>query len=532
MKFYWSYFILLFSFSLQAQKDPGRPLLDVLHYTFALQLNDDNNTIKGEASITIAFLQTPAAFDLDLYKKRTDGLGMTVSRVLEKGSPVSFLQEATTLHIYTAAQAGDTVTYTIHYAGIPADGLIIDKTQHGQRSFFGDNWPNRAHHWLPCIDHPADKASVDFIVTAPEHYQVVSNGVLVESSNLPGQMHRTHWQETVPLPTKVMTIGVAAFAVRLAGELPGIPVYSWVYPEDSSKGWYDYALAIRILPWFINKIGPYPYKKLANVQSKTRFGGMENAGAIFYAEHLVTGNRHSEALLAHEIAHQWFGNSATESSWPHIWLSEGMASFMTHQYLLETYGKDSLLQRMKEDRQAVIHWHRQRPAPVVDSSAGNDLFALLNDNSYKKGAWVLYMLQQQLGDAFWPALRHYYANFAGKNAGTRDFQAAVEQSSGKDLDAFFQQWLYRSGHPVLQTSWNYLANQKAIRLTIVQRQDSVYAFPLQVAVQTGAGVQVQTVKVAERTSSFLLPADSKTATIEIDPGVQLLFELYQDKKNR
>ena len=216
---------------------------------------------------------------------------MTVTAVAVNSSAIEFYQQDETLHINNTAKAGDTIHYTIIYEGVPADGLIIDKTKYGHRSFFGDNWPNRAHNWLPCVGQPADKASVDFIVTAPDHYQVIANGLKTEEISLPDQQKQTHWKETVALPTKVMVIGAADFAVNYAGDVDCIPVYSWVYPEDKKKGFYDYALAKDILPFFIEHVGPYAYRKLANVQSKTRFGGMENASAIFYFENSVQGNR-------------------------------------------------------------------------------------------------------------------------------------------------------------------------------------------------------------------------------------------------
>ena len=211
MKKFWLPGLLFSCMASYAQRDDSFPFIDVLHYTFNLQLNDDNNTIKGEAVISIKMLQTIPSFDLDLVKKKEDGKGMMVAAVKENGNTVSFLQELQSIHIYTSAHAGDTVIFTIIYEGIPADGLIIDKNKYGHRTFFGDNWPNRAHNWLPCADNPADKASVDFIVTAPEHYQVIANGVQVEENNLPAHLKQTHWKETVDLPTKVMVIGAADF---------------------------------------------------------------------------------------------------------------------------------------------------------------------------------------------------------------------------------------------------------------------------------------------------------------------------------
>ncbi|HMC87809.1 MAG TPA: hypothetical protein VKI61_19935 [Chitinophagaceae bacterium] len=272
---------------MHAQRNYANAVIDILHYDFNLQLNDENDIIKAQATISVKFIRDTTSVDLDLVKKKNTGKGMMVTAVMQNNNSVGFLQDDEILHINTMAKAGDTISYTISYEGIPADGLIIDKNKYGHRTFFGDNWPNRAHNWLPCIDDPSDKGSVDFIITAPEHYQVISNGLQTEENNLADHLKQTHWKETVNLPTKVMVIGVADFAVNYAADVECIPVYSWVYPEDKDKGFYDYALAKDILPFFIKNVGAYAYKKLANVQSKTQFGGMENASAIFYYENSV-----------------------------------------------------------------------------------------------------------------------------------------------------------------------------------------------------------------------------------------------------
>lgn len=219
------------------------------------------------------------------------------------------------------------------------------------------------------MDQPGDKASFEFLVTAPEHYQVVSNGIQIEETSLSSHKKRTHWREDIPLPTKVMVIGVADFAVQHAGFVNNcIPVSSWVFPENADKGFYDYSIGTAVLAFFDQYIGPYPYRKLANVQSKTVYGGMENAGAIFYYENSVTGQRGEEGLFAHEIVHQWFGDMATEKSFAHLWLSEGFATYLTHIYMESKYGSDSLANRLKEDRLSVLGFVKESKRPVVDST--------------------------------------------------------------------------------------------------------------------------------------------------------------------
>lgn len=262
---------------------PGAQI-DVKHYTFDIKLNDADNNIEGKATVSIRFLNGAEGFSLDLVKKNAAGKGMLVSAVTENGKPVKFTQDDEQLKINTRAYKGNTRDYAISYSGTPADGLIISTNAFGHRTFFGDNWPNRAHNWLPCVDNIADKATVDFIVIAPDHYQVVSNGLQTEEKQLDGKLKLTHWVEAVALPTKVMVIGVAEFAVDRPGDVNGIPVFTYVFPESKEVGFKSYAVAKNILPYFIKNVGPYSYEKLANVQSKTIFGGMENASAIFYFE--------------------------------------------------------------------------------------------------------------------------------------------------------------------------------------------------------------------------------------------------------
>lgn len=506
-------------------QQPGAAI-DVQHYTFALTLNDDNNNIQGKATIEVLLLKDTRQLTFELVSKRGDGKGMTVSQVTEKDKSVSFQQLADSLHIDLTAKAGEKRIVEITYEGIPADGLVIANNKYKHRGFFADNWPNRARNWLPCIDHPADKAPVDFLVTAPNHYQVVANGVQVEETSLTNNLKLTHYKETTPLPMKVMVIGVADFAVQYAGDVQCIPVYSWVYPENKEKGFYDYAQATEILPWFIKNVGPYGYKKLANVQSKTMFGGLENAGAIFYSENSVTGTRKSESLLTHEIAHQWFGDMATETEWAHIWLSEGFATYMTILYFEHKYGQDTARKMLLEDRGQVINYTKRSKKPIVDSSV-KDYMALLNPNSYQKGGWVLHMLRNQLGDpVFWKGIRSYYAAYSGKNASTDDLRKHMEEVSGQDLKQFFQQWLYTAGHPVLDISWQYDKDKKAVSLTINQQQDTPFQFQLELSFygQDHTFLSNKTVSIKSKQTTLLVPVTKQVEKVVADPGTKLLFE--------
>jgi len=505
-----------------AQK-PGATI-DVQHYEFSIGLTDTSDQIKGRAVIDVLFIKDTPTLILDLIAKNNDHKGMSVLQVTENGKPLTFTHtnNLLTIQFETPVKSGERKNIAITYEGVPDNGLIITKNKYGHRVFFADNWPNRARHWLPCVDHPADKATLDFIVTAPHHYQVISNGIKASDSTISGQQRRTHYTETTPLATKIMVIGVAGFAIQQSGMVNNIPVSSWVYPEEKDKGFYDYALAVDILPFFIKNVGPYAYKKLANVESTTMFGGMENASAIFYSdESSISGTRKSESLLAHEIAHQWFGNMATEADWSHLWLSEGFATYMTILYFEYKYGYDTASHMLSKNRQQVIDFARKRLRPVVDSSV-TDYMELLNANSYQKGGWVLHMLRRQLGDSiFWKGIQTYYNRFAGKNAVTGDLCKVMEEVSGKDLKPFFQQWLFIAGHPKLAITWNYNAAKKAVDITVIQQQQPVFAFPLEL--QLG-GSLTKSIHITKRDTRISIPVAKKPATVIADPQINLLFE--------
>jgi aminopeptidase N len=503
--------------------------IDIEHYTFHITLHDSTDNIEGTAEIRLACKKDLNAFGLDLISRGAQGKGMQVSAVMLNGNPLRYTHQNNRLKIIlnAPASAGDRLILSVIYGGIPQDGLIISRNKFGDRTFFADNWPNRGRNWLPVVDHPADKASVDFMVITPLHYEVVSNGIKVEESFLNNRQKLTHYKEEVPISTKVMVIGVARFAIQRTGEVSHIPVEAWVFPQNREQGFHDYAAAARILDFFIGHIGAYPYKKLANVQSKTTFGGLENASAIFYFENSVTGKAEHETLIAHEVAHQWFGNSASEKEWHHLWLSEGFATYFALLYNEFTYGIAKRQEEMKQDRDQVIAFFKQDPMPVVNPSV-TDLMKLLNANNYQKGSWVLHMLRREVDDpAFWEGIREYYRRFQNSNALTSDFQRAMEAASGKDLRHFFDQWLYKAGHPVLETGWKYDEKAKILRFTVKQVQrGQIFNFPLEIGIlhSNQELLQIEKILIYKESQQVNIPLAQKPLKITLDPGVNLLFE--------
>ncbi|WP_263819783.1 M1 family metallopeptidase [Salinibacter sp.] len=508
-----------------AQPQPG---IDVQDYDFALTLSDTTDRIEGTATVHVRIdTDTLTAVRLDLIGRAPEGeTGMRVQSVSEAGRAVSYRHADDLLRIRPPDLAvGQTRTFRIEYAGVPEDGLIIGTNRHGDRTFFGDNWPNRARHWLPVVDHLADKATVEFRVTAPARYDVVSNGARVHDSTS-GDTRHTHWRTDVPLPPKVMVIGVADFAVDSAGTVDGVPVQSWVYPEDRGPGLKDLGQAPPILRFFEENLGPYPYAKLANVQSTTRYGGMENAAAIFYSETAVADGEDDTSLLAHEIAHQWYGNTVTEADWPHLWLSEGVATYLTGLYLEHARGAAALTRYMAAARRQVVQFHDANPdTPLVDTTY-SDPNELLNTNPYQKGGWVLHMLRREVGtDTFWRGLRAYYERYRDGNASTRDFRAVMEDVSGQDLEAFFDQWTRRPGHPVIEGTWRHDAAAGECVVTLRQTQDEPpFVVPVPVALGESPS-RTTTLFMRGREAQSRVDCPQAPSSVTLDPNTDLLAEL-------
>jgi aminopeptidase N len=508
------------------------PFVDIVHYDFSISISDTNNIIYGHAAITVNFTGSVNTLGFDLKNEGIDEKGMMVQSITFNKGSLRWVHTGNRIVITLdeSIRAGSQGIFNIDYSGVPADGLIISNNKYGERTFFADNWPDRARNWLPCVDHPYDKATVDFLITSPDHYEVVGSGYLVEESSMSKHTKLTHWKEDVPIATKVMAIGIAPFATRLEGNVNDIPVWSWVFFENRKEGFYDYSVAVKPLAFYSRLIGPYPYEKLANVQSKTIFGGLENAGCIFYSENSITGEGNAENLMAHEIAHQWFGNSVTENDWQHIWLSEGFATYLTAVYQEKTYGKEKLDETMKSARDRVTGFFLESPKPVVDTTI-TDLMTLLNANSYQKGAWVLHMLRRELGDnLFWKGMRLYYENYRNKNALTIDFQMVMEKVSKKSLGKFFNQWLFVAGQPDLKITASSVKGKGFTDLIIEQTQDYLFSFDIEIQIKDSKGLHTIKIPVSDRITRKTLRAD-KILEIIPDPNINLLFRIVPVQSN-
>jgi aminopeptidase N len=517
---------------LGADTYPRQPGIDARHYAVRLSLlTSDSNEIQAEATVTLRIV-TPGTREavLDLTSLTPDGKGMTVTSVTSDGRAIRIEHRDNHLHLPlpAGAAAGQDLTFTITYHGAPGNGLRILNNIHGDRTAFSENWYNRARQWLPMIDHPADKATGELIVTTKADYQVVSNGAIVEQVDLPGGLRRTHWKQDVPISSWLYSLGVARFIVRQGGSVRGVPLSYWAFPQDAGKGLAALEKDARgSFEFFSDRIGPYAYAKLAHVEAAGMSGGTEHVSNIFYSEKGVTAGN---APVVHETAHQWFGDAVTESDWNDVWLSEGFATYFTLLYTEYAGGRDAFVDGVRRSRDNVLRLEKSLPnTPVVHANLNEAATQPNNRLVYEKGAWTLHMLRDQIGtEPFWRGIRLYYQRYENGVASTDDLRRAMEEVSGQDLRWFFAQWLTRSGVPQLSGSWRYDAAAKQIVVTVRQTQaGDPYRFALGVGVSAASGTApaIRQVQVTGRESTFNIPADTEPASVVLDPGVWLLAEL-------
>src|SRR6267378_1296390 len=427
-----------------------------IHYSVALTLNDSLTEISAITDIDLQVVKT------GLSRLEVQFGDLSVDSVKRGATNLSFERKPGLIVIALPQPAikGTRMTVSISYHGIPKDGLILTKDKDGIQSATGDNWPDRVHNWIPCIDHPSAKASVTFTINAPERDYAVANGRLVSRQTNSDKTVTWTYDEKAPIPPYCMVITVDQFDV--SGP-PSRKSLSFLVPHSDHELAGEFAPSVQMLDYFSELIAPYPYEKLALIVGATQFGGMENSGAIVFPSNFLRRNgdealtkafripMHVEETTAHEIAHQWFGDSVTESTWADLWLSEGFATYFAGLFVQKYDGEDAFQTYMKRAADEYIAYEKETRTPIHDTET-EDLMKLLNANNYQKGSWVLHMLRSQLGDdAFFRGLRSYYLAHKESTANSEDLRAALEKSSGKDLKDFFARWVYGTGHP--QYEW-------------------------------------------------------------------------------
>ncbi|MBI4520504.1 MAG: M1 family metallopeptidase [Gemmatimonadetes bacterium] len=453
------------------------------------------------------------------------------------GLSSAFASEANTLVIPSreAIPPGRKVV-EVFYRGTPADGLFFDESLNSVPAAFADNWPNRARWWFPANDHPSDKATVTFTVRTQPTLRVVANGAVADSA---GGIWR--WTTAVPIPSYTMVIGVAPFQRAVlgraaCGRAPAaangcVEVSVWGLPGDSAFAVRRFARAVDMVEFYAERVGPFPYEKLAHVQSTSRFGGMENASAIFYAREPWSRGTMGEGVIAHETAHQWFGDSVTEYEWHDLWLSEGFASYFGPLYFESRDGPAAFSRLMASAKESYLG-SQVVGRPIVGLPPDRDLFSLLNENNYEKAAWVLHMLRKTLGDStFFSGVRRYYDEYRNGSATTADFRRIMEEVGAQDLGWFFDQWLHHPGYPQLDAEWSTrpLGGQYEVQLVLRQQQAvewPTFRLPLDLVLRGANGTEeLHRIDAVSRTDTFRIRTMAPVSSLAIDPNEWVLKTL-------
>jgi aminopeptidase N len=307
-----------------------------------------------------------------------------------------------------------------------------------------------------------------------------------------------------------------------------VPQFVYTAPEQKTFAPGPFQRAGEIVQLFSRLVGPFPYEKLAHLQSSTRFGGMENASAIFYSDGSFRRGTMSDGLIAHETAHQWFGDAVTERDWSHLWLSEGFATYFAALWTRAARGDSAFRVQMDDIRRQVLNDSSAvTKRPVIDSIETNYL-ALLNANSYQKGGFVLHMLRSQVGErAFFDAVRAYYEAHKHSTAVTDDLRAEMERASKQNLGWFFDQWLRKPGFPEVTATWSYdVSSREAVVGVSLGSRFGAYRFPLTIAIVDESGAMrratMQFAAAPGDTQQIRIPSASAPTTVLLDPDADLL----------
>ena len=509
---------------------------DVLHYKVDIRLDEAKKSVSGTTSITLTSLGT------SLDSIILDAERLTIQSVSLSGNWLDFSNDSheLTLHLPRPMSPSDTLTIAIAYSCTPTKGLYFiqpdstDPTRRHQIWTQGEDTDNR--YWFPCYDFPDDKATSEIIATVPEEYTLVSNGRMEKATHNSRDRTRTfHWRQS--LPHSSYLIMFAAGKYEILRELYGnIPLEYYVYKEYAPDAHRSFAKTPVVMKFLEERIGiSYPWEKYAQIfVNQFPIGGMENTTAVTLNEIYMFDERAAidftaDDVVAHELAHQWWGDLVTCRDWTHLWLNEGFASYFGLLFKEQDRGRDEYRYEMMQQTKSILRTEEyQGRKPIIS----NDSYTT---NVYMKGSWVLSMLRNSLGESdFWKALDLYIRQYSFGNADTHDLQTAVRDATGQNFDWFFDQWLYKAGHPELtvKTRWDNSRNLLTITIAQSQQQDSltgVFRFPLDIECTTSHGTLSRTVWISNQTEMVEFPLTEKPLMVIVDKGMKLLKAMTVEK---
>ncbi|MCE9596020.1 MAG: M1 family metallopeptidase [Planctomycetes bacterium] len=513
---------------------------DVENYSLELELDPAARAIRGTCKVRLwPRVEGLARVELDL-------VGLAVSRVSDAdGHELRFEQDEDSVAIDLARPLGrtDFVELSVVYGGIPVRGLyFVADHGAGPTQVFTQGECEDARYWFPCFDFPNDRATSEIRVTLPPKWTSIAAGERIDHVELGEGRSIDHWRMTTPHPTYLETLCAGEFTVT-ESRWENVPLVFAVEPKFAPLVERCFEETDEVLT-FLSDVTSfrYPYPKYAQVcVSDFRFGGMENISATTLTDTALRdelGNRDSTmtSLVAHEAAHQWFGDLLTCADWSHIWLNEGFATYMALLYVEATQGEEIFQDRLRETLEGYLAADvgpRRRPTVWNVYREPMDLF--FDGQAYAGGALRLHHLRFVLGDElFFKGLREYVWSNAGRSVVTEDLQRAMERASGQDLEWFFQQWFYLKGYPEFAVKWEWDESAKEIVLDVEQVQEtadgtpSAFRVPIEVLYGWGMTQDLARLEITKRHEQFRIKVHVQPDWVDFDPRMRLPRRAHLD----
>ncbi len=478
----------------------------------------------------------------DLYIDRVTNLA---------GRDIRFEHDAQklTIHFATALPVESDATIIVHYRCVdPVEGMtfVIPDDAYPDRptAVHTQGETDTSRYWYPCIDAPQDRLVTEIIATVPKPFFALSNGALLETKDA-GPNHTTyHWKQAIPQVFYLATLAIGDFDVY-RNTWRDLPVDVYVPRGRLADAKRTYARTTDMLDYFSDITGvTYPFEKYAQVLVPMfKFGGMENTTAttlvdLALLDETAAIDNDLDGLIAHELAHQWYGDLITCRSWPHTWLNEGFATFFQSMWTEHHKGREDYLYQFWNRYRGLINSDRTDvPGAIVlyRYSYSFEPFSHKGSLAYSKGACVLHMLRSQLGEeAFWSAIRKYTRQYREKQVETDQLRRVFEEVSGRNLEQFFQQWVYRPGLPHLNVRYRWLPADGMAELDIVQEQPisedvPAFALPLEIAFHVDGETITDTIHMHDRKTTHRRRLSAAPSMVVIDPHLKVLKKLTVDK---
>ncbi|MBN1560095.1 T9SS type A sorting domain-containing protein [candidate division KSB1 bacterium] len=497
--------------------------IDVISYDVDMTLDLQNEKISGHVRMEIKLLDpTAPSFYIHLTTPR-------IAKAMLNGDEISFLHAADKVY-FTLLSPAEDITLDIDYSGTPGnDGFggfyFQDSYAYTIGQGLNSTIPSMLRHWIPSHDVPHDKATVDMRLTVPAALEAFANGSLVTSVTH-NSTKTVHWRETHPIATYLIAIAVGHYTIlrstyrSISGD--SIPLEFYVYPEHAAAAANDWKNLPQMMGFFEHHFAPYPFDRYSMAEAFNR-GAMEHQTMTTYSYQLITGDNRYDYIMAHELAHHWWGDLVTLADWREIWLNEGFATYSEALYFESLYGDDYLAEYMNALLEIYLaEVVRRGHFPIYNPDY------LWGGTIYQKGAWVLHMLRWTIGeDAFWRTLQSWAHRFAYGNAFITDFIRLAEEQSSQDLDWFFDQWIYQAGYPDFDIIWDYRLNDKrtwSVTIEIRQQQWQNFPFraPIEIEFEFAGGSRLDTLISSAAYQTFQIELQNEPYALHLDPRNWLL----------